>query len=140
MKSLSSLELMRECEDYWRLFDEADPNAGRWTSDRYARYVLAMTELAGRGPEIRDWCRGLLVHPNYDARDAGAFLLGCLGRRGQLGDARAAVVAELGALTRRPVEEDNKEAQAIDAAIEALADIGDPAAIPILRAVLFSDE
>jgi len=50
------------------------------------------------------------------------------------------VIEELGALTRRPVQNDSKEAQAIDAAIGALARIGRPDAIPQLRAVLFSDD
>jgi len=33
--------------------------------ERYNRYVLALNELAKRGPEIRDWCRRLLDHPDY---------------------------------------------------------------------------
>ena len=99
-----------------------------------------MNELARRGHEIRDWCRRLLVHPNYDARECGAYLLGQLATRHCLGEAEAAVVAELGALTQRPVEEDGKELQAVDAAIRALGDIGNPAGIPFLRAVLFSDD
>jgi len=82
----------------------------------------------------------LLIHPDYDARECGAFLLGQLGQRRQLGDAEAAVVAELGALTQRPIEEDCKELQAVDAAIHALAETGHPAGILFLRAVLFSDD
>jgi hypothetical protein len=106
----------------------------------YAEFVPAYNELAERGPEIRDWCRGLLIHPRYEARESGAFLLGCLGSRGQLGEALEIVIAELGALTRRPFEDDCKESQAVDAAIMALAMIGHPAGIPHLRAVLFSDD
>jgi HEAT repeat protein len=130
MQSLSSQELMAICDGHWI--------PGR-TVD-YGQFVLAHNELATRGPEIRDWCRGLLTHPDYDARECGAFLLGQLGSRGQLGDAVEAVVAELGALTRRPVEEDQKETQAIDAAIEALAEIGLPAGVRHLRAVLLSED
>src|SRR5262245_28993477 len=106
----------------------------------YGEFVLAYNELATRGPEIRDWCRGLLAHPDYDARECGAFLLGQLGQLRQLGEAEAAVVSELGALTQRPVEEDCKELQAVDAAIDALAEIGHPAGIPFLRVVLYSDD
>ena len=116
---------------------------GHWIPGRTVdsgRFVLAYNELATRGPEIRDWCRGLLGHSDYDARECGAFLLGQLGGRGQLGDVVEAVVAELGVLTRRPVEEDSKETQAIAAAIEALAEIGSSAGVRHLRTVLLSED
>jgi hypothetical protein len=129
MGSLTSEQLMAICDRFWL------PNAGD-----YGEFVPAYNELAGRGPEIRDWCRRLLIHPDYSARESGAFLLGRLGSRGQLGDAAEAVVEELGALTRRPVETDCKEVQAVDAAITALAEINHAAGIPHLRAVLFSDD
>jgi len=130
MRSLSSQELMTICDGHWI--------PGRTVE--YGRFVEAYNELATRGPEIRDWSRGLLTHPDYDARECGAFLLGQLGGRGQLGSAVEAVVSELGALTRRPVEEDQKETQAIDAAIGALAEIGSPAGVQYLRAVLLSED
>ena len=129
MQRLLSQELMAICDGFWV------PGMVE-----YGQYVLALNELANRGPEIRDWCRGLLTHPDYDARESGAFLLGQLGKRRQLGDAEAAVVAQLGALTQRPVEEDGKELQAVDAAIGALAAIRHPAGIPFLRAVLFAED
>ena len=40
----------------------------------------------------------------------------------------------------RPVEEDGKELQAIDAAISALAEIGDRGGIRFLRKALFADD
>ena len=126
---LASEELMAACERFW----------GPPTGD-YAEYVRAYSELANRGPEIRDWCRRLLTHPDNSARESGAFLLGQLGARGQLGDAVETVVGELGALTARPIEEDAKELQAVDAAVAALAKIGHQAAVPYLRAVLLSDD
>jgi PBS lyase HEAT-like repeat len=129
MNALSSEKLMVICDRFWY------PGTGD-----YGEFVLAYNVLATRGPEIRDWCRRLLTHPDYEAREPGAFLLGQLGFRKQLGDAVEAVIAELGALTRRPVEDDCKETQAISAAITALAKIGDPAGIPHLRAVLFSND
>jgi hypothetical protein len=129
VQSLTSQELMAICDGHWV------PG-----TVEYGRFVEAYNVLATRGPEIRDWCRGLLAHPDYDARECGAFLLGQLGGRRQLGDAAEAVVAELGALTRRPVEDDHKETQAIDAAVEALAAIGLPAGVRHLRAVLLSDD
>lgn len=130
MQSLSSQELMAICDGHWI--------PGRTVE--YGPFVEAYNVLATRGPEIRDWCRGLLTHADYDARECGAFLLGQLGGRGQLGDAVETVVAELGALTRRPVEDDHKETQAIDAAVGALAEIGSPASVPHLRAVLLSED
>ena len=39
-----------------------------------SEFVRADNELANRGPEIRDWSRKLLVHPDYSARESGAFL------------------------------------------------------------------
>lgn len=93
-----------------------------------------------RGPEIRDSCRELLAHPDYSARESGAFLLGRLGSRGQHGGAAVAVVSELGALTRRLVEEDAKELQAIGAAADELAEIGSTADVLPLRAVLLSKD
>lgn len=128
MESLTSYELMAICDRFWV------PGSGD-----YAQFVLAYNELANRGPEILDWCRRLLTHPDYWARESGAFLLGKLGHREQLGDAVEAVVAELGALTRRPVDSDGKELQAVDAAIMAFAEIDHPDAIQHLRAVLFSE-
>jgi hypothetical protein len=129
MESLCSEQLMAICDKFWAP-----------SSVEYAAFVPAYNELATRGPEIRDWSRRLLTHPDYWARESGAFLLGQLGSRGQLGDAVEAVVAELGALTCRPVEEDCKELQAVDSAILALAEIGHPTGIPHLRAVLLSDD
>ncbi len=128
MDHLTSPELMAICDAYWS-----------GTRDS-ARYVGAQNALAKRGPETLPWARRLLVHPDYDAREVGASLLGELGRRGLLGGDEAAVIAELGALTRRPVEEDCKELQAVDSAIMALGAIGSPAGIPYLKDVLFSDD
>jgi HEAT repeat protein len=129
MKSLTSDQLMAICDRFW----------APATAD-YAEFVPAYNALATRGLEIRDWCRRLLTHPNYWARESGAFLLGQLGSRGQLGDAVEAVVAELGALTLPPVEHDGKELQAADAAIMALANIGQPLGIPHLLVVLSSHD
>jgi HEAT repeat protein len=126
---MSSDQLMAICDQFWA------PGQGD-----YAEFVPVYNELATRGPEIRDWCRRLLVHSDYCARESGAFLLGQLGRRRQLGDAVEAVVAELGALIRRPFEEDGKEFQAVSAAIESLAGIGHLAAVAHLRSVLQSDD
>ena len=128
MTGLSSQELMRICDGFWTPATES-----------YGRYVSAANELVTRGPEIRDWCRRLLVHPDYYARETGAFLLGELGKRRLLGEVEAAVVEELGSLTRRPVEDDGKELQAVDAAISALGEIGHLRGITFLRDVLFSD-
>jgi hypothetical protein len=128
VEHLTSQELMAICDGYWV-----------HATEPYGQFVAACNELVNRGPEIREWCRRLVAHPDYHARETGAFLLGQLGKRRLLGDMEAAVVAELGALTQRPVEEDGKELQAVDAAISGLAAIGHPGGIPFLRIVLFSD-
>jgi hypothetical protein len=143
MEHLSSQELMAIRDDHWAALAAATTLEEAYATqspERNNRYVLAQNELACRGPEIRDWCRRLLTHPDYDARECGAFLLGQLGIRGQLGDAVESVVTELGALTRRPVEVDQKETQAIDAAIGALAEVGSLAGVRHLRAVLLSED
>lgn len=142
MEYLSSQQLMAICDDHWDQLAAAstlEESHAAQSWERYNRHVLSLNELAKRGPEIRDWCRRLLTHLDYDARECGAFLLGQLGQRRQLGETEAAVVAELGALILRPVEEDCKELQAVDAAIDAVAEIGHPAGIPFLGIVLFSD-
>jgi len=129
METLTSEELMAICDRHWH------PNRGD-----YAEFVTAYNAIWSRGSEIRDWCRRLLTHPDYEARATGASLLGQLGSRKQLGDAAEAIIEELGAVTRRPMEEDGKEWEAVDAAMRALAEIGHPAGVPHLRAVLFTDD
>jgi hypothetical protein len=128
MDQLAAADLMAICDAYW---SGAGDNA---------LCVEAENELVKRGPETLTWARDHLVHPDYEARAFGAFLLGELGRRGLLGEAEEAVVEELGALTRRPVEEDGKETEAVDCAIRALGAISNPAGIPFLRDVLFSED
>jgi hypothetical protein len=138
MQKKSTQDLMAICEAQWTY--HTDPNAVRRSeaenSRHYRAYVKALNELNERGPEILDWCRAHLQHADYDAREQAAFFLGQLGRRRQLGDKEALVIAELGELIRRPIEEDNKEMQAVDAAIDALGEIGNPAGIVHVRVVL----
>ncbi len=136
-------DLMAICERYWRGLDPApsaiDPESWRASSLRHNECVRAINALGKRGPEVRDWARGLLVHPDYDARETGAWLLGELGSKGQLGEALEAVIDELAALIDRPFEDDfPKGSQAIDAAIIAVSEIGYSAGIRVLRHVLFS--
>ena len=128
MDQIATTELMATCDAYWSGLRD------------HALYVEAQNELVKRGPETRTWARGLLTHPDYDAREFGAFLLGKLSRRGLLGSEEAAVVEEFGTLTRRPVEEDNKELQAVDSAIGTLGAIGNPTGIAFLRDVLLSGD
>ncbi len=127
MKPLTSNDLIAICEAYWQ------------RTGPYERYVSACNELRNRGPLLRGWCRGLLNHPDYDARELGASLLGELGARGHLGDVKDLVVAELGALCVRPVLEDGKELQANSVAVSALAKIGGPAAVRELSKAVSTD-
>jgi hypothetical protein len=141
--SIPTRDLMATCERYWSRLGQGSAaiNQETWRAfrPRYNEYVRALNALGNRGPEVRDWARGLLVHPGSDARESGAWLLGALGSKGQLGEAVEAVIDELAALIDRPFEEDfPKEGQAIDAAIMALGKIGLPDGVPILRHVLFS--
>ena len=62
MEQLTSQQLMAICDRFWIHSNES-----------YDRYVSAVTDLANRGPEIRDWSRDLLIHPDYDARETGAM-------------------------------------------------------------------
>jgi hypothetical protein len=137
-------ELMAICERYWSGLnqdsDMTNPEAWRAFHGVYNQYVRALNALGNRGPDVRDWARSLLTHPEYDAREQGAWLLGELGSKGQLDPPVRSVIEELGMLIDRPIEEDSKERQAIDAAITALGTIRHPEAIPILRHVLFSNK
>jgi hypothetical protein len=141
-------ELMAICEQFWEhLSLPPNPEAPQMFTTpfpeeftrRYNEYVRAVNALGNRGPEVRDWARRLLVHAEYDARETGAWLLGELGRKGQLGDMVETVVDELAILIDRPFDDDPpKEAQAITAAVMALARVGYPKGISILRRLLFS--
>jgi hypothetical protein len=128
-------KLMALCDSYWDSF--ANPRVGS-SRPPYAQYVNAVNELARRGREIMPWARARLKHPEYDAREQAAFLLGELAQRGQLQDELAGVVAELSELAIRPVQEDGKEAQANTAAVVALAKTGDRRAIAPFRHILTS--
>jgi hypothetical protein len=140
--SVPTRELMAICDRYWSHLDQDSGAIDQETWGafrvRYKEYVRALNALGNRGSEVRDWARALLVHPDYDARESGAWLLGALGSEGQLGEAVESVIDELAALIDRPIEKDHKEIQAIDVAIMALGMIGHSKGIPILRHVLFS--
>ena len=149
-------ELVAICQDYWdyplrpaerptassaelarAIMSELKSRTSEGTK-RYNRYVAAVNELGRRGPEIRDIARGLLRHPEYEAREQAAFWLGELGARGELEEPISDVIDELGVLAHREVGEEVKERQAIDAAIRAIGRIGDTSGIGVLREVLFS--
>jgi HEAT repeat protein len=66
--------------------------------------------------------------------------IGQLGARCQLAGVVEDVIEELRELANRPVVDDSKERQAIDAAVIAIAKIGDPKGVDVLRGVLFSTE
>jgi hypothetical protein len=148
-ENTSTENLMAICEAYWDYL--AQPRrpgiegpvdqacAGEEARDHYHRYVCAANELGNRELEIQDWARRLLRHPDYEACEIAAWWIGQLGIRGQL-DAVEDVVDELEALVNRPVGEESKERQAVDAAITAIGKIGHPKGLPVLRRVLFSTE
>jgi len=141
IQSLSSQELMKICDRYFLTAEELAPQTETKRPPRnrdQVKYVEAHNELWNRGAEVRDWARGLLTHVDYDAREAGAGLLGSLGGRRLLGESEDKVITELGQLIQRPMEEDSKEMQAVDVAILALSEIGNAEGIKYLRWILFS--
>jgi hypothetical protein len=141
--SIPTKELIAACERYWKSLDEArdsdeDPFSPK-SIERYNNHNRVVNALGFRGPEVRDWARRLLAHPDYLARETGAWLLGELGERGELGDVTEAAIGELAALINRPFEKDPpKEAPAIDLAVGCLGKIGGPRAVEVIRQVLFS--
>ena len=142
MQALSSQELMGICDAHFFTAEEiahfGEPDLPQRQRESYSRYVLALNELWNRGEEVREWARELLVHADFDAREAGAGLLGRLAERQLLGAVQEQVVAELGALIQRPVEADMKEMQAVDVAISALGKIDHVHAIQYIGWILFS--
>jgi hypothetical protein len=145
--SIPSRKLIAICERYWKRLEQDRYEESAFTPEEqepfepYDNYQLAVKALGSRGPEVRDWARKLLSHPDYSARETGAWLLGELGERGELGDAAGAVIAELARAINRPFEEDPpKEATAIDLALATLGKIGDPRGISVIGDVLFSSK
>jgi hypothetical protein len=143
--SVSTRKLIDICERYWKRFEPDCSDQDAITDDEhqpyesYENYQLAVKALVNRGPEVRDWARRILSHHDYCARQTGAWLLGELGQRGELGDAIGKVIIELEKLINRPFDDDPpKEATAIDLAIAALAKIGDARGVAVIRQVLFS--
>lgn len=133
--------LMDLCDDFWKSLSPefaASIPEGIRVIRSYETFVAAFNELCGRGPEGIPWARERLTHPEYDAREAAATLLGALAKRGLLGNLADAVACDLAALAERPWEVDTKEVQANDAAIHALATIGGPIAIETMCRILKS--
>jgi hypothetical protein len=156
LEHVSIEELEKRCDDYWdylaqpKCTEIEDPversraimerEFSREATERYDGYVRAVNELGRRGPEIRDWARLRLKHPDYEAREMAAWWIGQLGARGQLEGVVEEVIGELRVLVNRPVGEENKERQAIGAAVTAIGKIGHPSGVAVLRDVLFSTE
>jgi hypothetical protein len=142
-ESVPTEELIAACERYWRSLDETpDSDESPFSPEsieRYNDHNRAVNALGSRGLAVRDWARKLLVHSDHFARETGAWLLGELGDRGELGDATESVIGELAGLINRPFDEDPpKEATAIDVAIQSLGKIGSPHALDVIRQVLSS--
>lgn len=138
-------ELMVLCDTYWEQLSEPRNESltdafTQAATDRYNEYVNAINELSTRGPEILPWALDRVTHPDYDAREQAAFLLGQLGARKQLGDQLDASVERLCELATRSVQEDNKEIQANTAAVIALGEIGHDKGVSALRRILTSSE
>jgi len=145
LEGASSQELMDVCDAYWKQL--AEPPTGslsdaftREARAQYNNYVNAINELSTRGPEILAWATSRLTHPEYDAREQAAFLLGQLGARNQLGGQLDTTVDQLSQLATRSVVEDGKECQANTAAVMALGKIGQTNGLSALRHILTSPE
>src|SRR5258708_16998670 len=109
-------KLIAICERYWKCLEQDGYKQELY--EPYEDFQLAVYALGSRGPEVREWARKILSHRDYCARETGAWLLGELGERGELGDVTGTVITELERLINRPFDEDPpKEATAIDLAI-----------------------
>jgi HEAT repeat protein len=146
VQKVSSQNLMAVCDAYWTALGQprtgtlAESLSSEKENRKYNVYVEAITELSTRGPEILEWAGARLKHPEYDAREQAAFLLGELGARAQLGERRDAVVKALCNLAVRPKVEDGKELQANAAALMALGKIGDRRIISVAKRLLTDPE
>jgi HEAT repeat protein len=145
LEDASSQELMDVCDAYWKQL--AEPSTGSLAdaftpeaAARYDSYVNAINELSTRGPEILTWATSRLAHPEYDAREQAAFLVGQLGARNQLGDQLETTIDQLSELATRSVVEDGKETQANTAAVMALGKIQHTNGLSALRLILTSPE
>jgi HEAT repeat protein len=131
------------CDDYWNSFQPGRREAigeDVFVIRHSGVVVHAINLLSRRGSEILEWALARLRHPDYDAREHAAYLLGELAERGHLGEQLATVTEELAALVTRPWEEDTKEVQANTSALLSLAKIGGPILIATLRRILTSDK
>ena len=145
MDNISSQELMDLCDAFWEQLSKPQTGsfAGAFTPEarsQYKDYVNAVNELSTRGREILGWAMSRLTHPEYDAREQAAFLIGQLGARHQLGEQLSMAIDQLSQLAVRPVEEDGKETQANSAAIMALGNIGHPSGLHALRHIIMARE
>ncbi|HEX4071563.1 MAG TPA: HEAT repeat domain-containing protein, partial [Planctomycetaceae bacterium] len=142
LADVATQELMDRCDAYWEWLGQpnSEKPSGADAKSRYGEYVAAINEMASRGPDVVDWAAARLAHAEFDAREQAAFLLGEVANRHPLGPRLDAVVAALSEMTRRPVSDDSKEAQANTAAVIALGKIGDRRGVGALRHVLTSDE
>ena len=139
--NLSSQALMDLCNAYFLTSEEVNAEKNgtpgfQYRKRDYATYASASKELAKRGREVIEWARRLLTHPDYDARELGATLLGFLGERRELGSREDQIVDDLCKLATRPLNYDGKELQAVSAAIDALGRIGNRRSIATLVKVL----
>jgi len=136
---------MQICDAYWeRLAQPPDGSLEDAFSEeamqRYNEYVSAVNELGRRGSDVLEWACSHLNHPEYDAREQAAFLVGEIIARDDVDEPTDVVIDALSKLAMRPVEEDNKEAQANSSALIALGKLGDRRGIPAIRHVLTSPE
>lgn len=127
------------CDAYWTSLTQPCESAAVRTE--YAQYVHAVNELSKRGREISPWVFSRLEHPEYDAREQAAFLLGELARRGEL-DANqlSSAIEKLSRMATRRWREDTKEVQANTAAIIALGKTADQRAVPVLESIVMSPD
>lgn len=146
LQQVPARKLTAVCDSYWEALARpregtlADAVSSADGTRAYNDYVSAINELANRGPEILQWAAARLMHPESDAREQAAFLVGEIAARHEVGENRDQIVKSLCKLAIRPMEEDGKEVQANSAALTALAKIGDRRAIVAIERILNSPE
>jgi hypothetical protein len=142
---LSTAELMQLCEAHFLLppIEGGGADGGAqvpavegepvWAPRRQPNSALHFEveqELRRRAAtEIAAWALELLHHYDFDAWELGASLLGTLAKADRIPGDSGVVVKALCELVARPVREDNKQHQAKDAAVSALAELGAVAAL-----------
>jgi len=130
-------DLIQVCEQYWDYLSGSNSSQAKVS---YSDYVNATNELRNRGNKSADWALKNLGHRSYQAREICAWLVGEYILQGAYENDLEKALEPLIVLANRPIEEDNKEVQAVAAAIQALGKSKHPKALEAIGKILHSDD